>query len=71
MATVRFELIELDRIREGRNEKIRHSRVLMIQIGASGQEESFIIKLDDMFLFARGWAFTSIWPAIGKEPSNA
>jgi len=43
----------------------------MIQIGASGQEESFIIKLDDMFLFARGWAFTSSWPAIGKEPSNA
>jgi len=43
----------------------------MIQIGASGQEESFIIKLDDMFLFARGWAFTSIWPAIGKEVSNA
>ena len=21
-----------------------------------------------MFLFPRGWAFTSIWPAIGKEP---
>ena len=24
----------------------------------------------NMFLFPRGWAFTSIWPAIGKEPSN-
>jgi hypothetical protein len=40
----------------------------MIQTGAGGQEESFILKLDDMFLFARGWAFTSIWPGIGKEP---
>ena len=50
--------------------EIRHSHVRMIQTGAGGQEEPFIIKLDDMFLFPRGWAFTSIWPAIGKEPSK-
>ena len=67
-ASVRFELIDLDRIYEKDGmKKIRHSHVRMIQTGAAG-EESFVIKLDDMFLFPRGWAFTSIWPAIGKEP---
>jgi hypothetical protein len=70
-AAVRFELIDLDKLYEKDGmKKIRHSRVRMIQTAAGGQEESFIIKLDDMFLFPRGWAFTSIWPAIGKEPSK-
>jgi hypothetical protein len=69
--TARFELIDLDRIyvKDGMK-KIRHSHVRMIQTGAGGQVESFVIKLDDMFLFPRGWAFTSIWPAIGKEPAR-
>jgi hypothetical protein len=68
-AAVRFELIDLDKLYEKDGmKKIRHSHVRMIQTGAGGQEESFIIKLDDMFLIPRGWAFTSIWPAIGKEP---
>jgi hypothetical protein len=70
-AAVRFELIDLDKLYEKDGmKKIRHSHVRMIQTGAGGLEESFIIKLDDMFLFPRGWAFTSIWPAIGKEPSK-
>ena len=68
---VRFELIDLDKLYEKDGlKKIRHSHVRMIQTGAGGQEEPFIIKLDDMFLFPRGWAFTSIWPAIGREPSK-
>jgi hypothetical protein len=49
--------------------KIRHSRVRMFQATNGGKEQSFLIKLDDMFLFPRGWAFTSVWPAIGKEPA--
>ena len=68
-AAVRFELIELDTIYEKDGmTKIRHSRVRMFQATNGGKEQSFIIKLDDMFVFPRGWAFTSIWPAIGKEP---
>lgn len=68
---VRFELIDMDRVYEKDGmKKIRHSHVRMIQADANGREERFIIKLDDMFLFPRGWAFTSIWPAIGKEPSK-
>ena len=70
-AAVRFELIDLDKLYEKDGmKKIRHSHVRMIQTGAEGREESFVIKLDDMFLFPRGWAFTSIWPAIGREPSK-
>jgi hypothetical protein len=70
-AAARFELIDLDKMYEKDGmKKIRHSRVRMIQTGAGGQEASFVIKLDDMFLFPRGWAFTSIWPAIGKDPSK-
>lgn len=70
-AAVRFELIDLDKPYEKDGmKKIRHSHVRMIQTGADGREESFVIKLDDMFLFPRGWAFTSIWPAIGREPSR-
>jgi hypothetical protein len=70
-AAVRFELIHLDKIYEKDGmKKIRHSHVRMIQTSAGGQDEPFIIKLDDMFLFPRGWAFTSIWPAIGREPSK-
>jgi len=68
-AAVRFELVDLDKIYEKDGmKKIRHSRVRMFQATNGTKEESFIIKLDDMFLFPRGWAFTSIWPAIGKEP---
>jgi hypothetical protein len=68
-AAVRFELIDLDTIYEKDGmKKIRHSRVRMFQATSGGKEQSFIIKLDDMFIFPRGWAFTSIWPAIGKEP---
>jgi hypothetical protein len=68
-AAVRFEVIELDRIfqKDGMT-KIRHSRVRMLQTMAGGNEQSFLIALDDMFLFERGWAFTSVAPAIGKEP---
>ena len=69
-AAVRFELVELDKIYEKDGmKKIRHSRVRMFQ-ATNGKEQSFIIKLDDMFLFPRGWAFTSVWPAIGKEPAT-
>jgi hypothetical protein len=38
------------------------------QSSEAGKEESFLISLDDMFLFPRGWAFTSVTPGIGKEP---
>jgi hypothetical protein len=70
-AAVRFELVDLDKIYEKDGmKKIRHSHVRMFQSTGVGTEQSFIIKLDDMFLFPRGWAFTSIWPAIGKEPAT-
>jgi hypothetical protein len=71
-AAVRFEVIELDRIfeKDGMT-KIRHSRVRMFQTPAGGNEQPFLIALDDMFLFERGWAFTSVSPAIGKEPPAA
>jgi hypothetical protein len=64
---VRFELIMLDRIyvKDGMK-KIRHSRVRMLQGTEGGKTESFVISLDDMFLFPRCWAFTSISPGIGK-----
>ena len=65
---VRFELIMLDDIYEKDGmKKIRHSRVRLIQGSEGGTTESFIISLDDMFLFPRGWAFTSVSPGIGKE----
>lgn len=68
-AAVRFEVIALDRIfeKDGMT-KIRHSRLRMLQTLAGGNDQSFLITLDDMFLFERGWAFTSVTPAIGKEP---
>ena len=67
-AAVRFELIELDPIHEKDGmKKVRHSRVRMFQTTSGDQEESFLISLDDMFLFPRGWAFTSVTPGIGKE----
>lgn len=67
-APVRFELVQLDRIYEKDGmKKVRHSRVRMFQAAEDGKEESFLISLDDMFLFERGWAFTSISPGIGKE----
>lgn len=67
-ATNRFELIDMDAIyRKDGMEKIRHSRVRMVQATEGGKEESFVIGLDDMFLFERGWAFTSVSPGIGKE----
>jgi hypothetical protein len=70
-AAVRFEIIELDKIYEKDGmKKIRHSHVRMFQATNGGKEQSFIIKVDDMFLFPRGWAFTSVWPAIGKEPAT-
>jgi hypothetical protein len=70
-AAVRFELIDLDPIREKDGmKKVRHSRVRMFQATEGGQEESFLIRLDDMFLFPRGWAFTSVSPGIGKETSK-
>ena len=50
--------------------KIRHSRVRMFQGIEGGKTESFLSSLDDMFLFPRGWAFTSISPGIGKEISG-
>jgi hypothetical protein len=67
-AAVRFELIDLDPIYEKDGmKKVRHSRVRMFQATEGGKEESFGIRLDDMFLFPRGWAFTSVAPGIGKE----
>ncbi len=45
-------------------------RVRMFQPTEGGKEESFLIRLDDMFLFQRGWAFTSVSPGIGKETSK-
>jgi len=69
-AAVRFELIDVDRIYEKDGmKKVRHSRVRMFQTDGA-KEESFLIWLDDMFLFPRGWAFTSVTPGIGKEPSK-
>ena len=68
---VRFELIELDAVHEKDGmKKVRHSRVRMFQATEGGQEESFLIWLDDMFLFQRGWAFTSVSPGIGIETSK-
>ena len=70
-ATARFELIDLDKIYEKDGmKKIRHSRVRMFQGSEAAKTESFIISLDDMFLFQRGWAFTSIRPGIGKDASR-
>jgi hypothetical protein len=70
-AAVRFELIDLDPIYEKDGmKKVRHSRVRMFQATEGGKEESFGIRLDDMFLFPRGWAFTSVLPGIGKETSK-
>ena len=67
-ATDRFELIEIDAIyRKDGMEKIRHSRVRAFQATEDGKGASFVIGLDDMFLFDRGWAFTSVSPGIGKE----
>jgi len=71
-AAVRFELIALAPIyvKDGMT-KVRHSRVRMFQATDGGKEKSFLISLDDMFLFPRGWAFTSVTPGIGKEaPKN-
>ena len=47
--------------------KIRNSRLRMVEGAEGGRTESFLIALDDMFLFPRGWAFTSVTPGIGKE----
>jgi len=65
---VRFELIMLDSIyvKDGMK-KIRHSKVRMLQGSEGANPESFVISLDDMFLFQRGWAFTSIAPGIARE----
>ena len=65
---VRFELIELDPIHEKDGmKKVRHSRIRMFQATEDEKEEAFLITLDDMFLFPRGWAFTSVTPGIGRE----
>jgi hypothetical protein len=70
-AAVRFELIDVDRIHEKDGmKKVRHSRVRMFQATDGAKEESFLIWLDDMFLFPRGWAFTSVSPGIGNETSK-
>lgn len=71
-AAVRFELIELDPVYEKDGmKKVRHSRVRMFQAAGDGRkEDSFLIRLDDMFLFERGWAFTSVSPGIGKETAK-
>ena len=68
-AAVRFELIDLAPIyvKDGMT-KVRHSRIRMVQATEGGKEESFLISLDDMFVFPRGWAFTTVMPGIGKEP---
>ena len=65
---VRFELMYLDPIHEKDGmKKVRHSRIRMFQATQDGKEEAFLITLDDMFLFPRGWAFTSVTPGIGRE----
>ena len=68
---VRFEVIKLESIyvKDGMKQ-IRHSRVRMLQGIEGGKTESFLISLDDMFLFPRGWTFTSVSPGIGKEISG-
>ena len=65
---VRFELISLDKpyVKDGMT-KIRHSRLRMLQGTEPGKTETFLIALDDMFIFPRGWAFTSVRPGIGRE----
>jgi hypothetical protein len=66
-SAARFEIIELDSIYEKDGmKKVRHSRVRMFGATRDGKQESFVISLDDMFLFPRGWAFTSVSPGIGK-----
>ncbi len=68
---VRFELFPLDPVfvKDGMT-KIRHSRIRMFQAIEGGKTETYLISLDDMFHFPRGWAFTSITPGIGKEVSK-
>jgi hypothetical protein len=70
-AVVRFEVIALAPIyvKDGMK-KVRNSRVRMFQAAEGGKEESFVIRLDDMFLFPRGWAFTSVSPGIAKETTT-
>jgi hypothetical protein len=70
-AAVRFEIIVLDPIyvKDGMK-KVRHSRIRMFQAAPGGQTEAFLIGLDDMFLFPRGWAFTSVAPGIARETSR-
>ena len=65
---VRFELISMAPlyVKDGMK-KIRNSRLRMVEGAEGGRMESFLIALDDMFLFPRGWAFTSVRPGIGKE----
>src|SRR4029077_15289450 len=66
-----FEVIERDPDHEKDGmKKVRHSRVKMFQAMEGGNEKSFLIWLDDMFLFPRGWAFTSVSPGIGEESSR-
>jgi len=60
----------LERMRRHRMRKEAQPRVRMFQPTEGGKEESFLIRLDDMFLFQRGWAFTSVSPGIGKETSK-
>ena len=63
-----FELISMAPlyVKDGMK-KIRNSRLRMVEGAEGGRMESFLIALDDMFLFPRGWAFTSVRPGIGKE----
>ena len=67
-AALRFEEIEQETVREKDGMKyVRHSRFRMVQPTGSGKDGSFLIKLDDMYLFPRGWAFTSVSPNIVRE----
>jgi hypothetical protein len=67
-AAVRFELIDMEPIREKDGmKKVRHSRVRMLQAAEDGKVNSFLMGLDDMFLFPRRWAYTSVSPGIKKE----
>lgn len=67
---VRCELVDMDKVheKEGRK-KIRHSRVRIVQT-REGKEKAFLVGLDDLYLFKRGWAFTTVFitPRIVPEP---
>jgi len=67
-AAARFELIDMDAIREKDGmKKVRHSRVRRFQAAEDGKEVSFLIGLNDMFLFPRSWPSAPSRPGSKKQ----